>query len=79
MSAVGEMRAAGTSAAGQRTVPASLTLSALCVEAGGWLRGPGVPPEPGDRTSSFPWPLKDSEEEGGRCNTDRPGLSTSIQ
>ena len=36
------------------TVPASLPLSALCVDAGGWLRGPGVPPEPGDRTSSVP-------------------------
>ena len=44
-------------------------MSALWVEAGGWLRGPGVPPEPGDRTSSVPCPLNDREDEGGRCNT----------
>ncbi|CAG4957020.1 unnamed protein product [Colias eurytheme] len=33
---------------------------------GCWLSGPGVPPEPGERTSSFTAPY-DSEEEGGLC------------
>jgi len=37
-------------------------------EFGGWLRGPGVPPEIGDRTSSFPGPVYDREEEGGLWN-----------
>lgn len=33
-----------------------------------WLRGPGVPPLPGLRASSFPpGPGYDSDEEGGLC------------
>lgn len=40
--------------------------SRLCCEPGCCDIGPGVPPEPGDR-SSFPWPPYDNEDEGGLC------------
>lgn len=48
-------------------LPGSL-LSTLCCELGCCERGPGVPPDPGDRTSSLPGPGYDSDEEGGLCN-----------
>lgn len=45
-------------------IPGSVA-SRVC--GGGWLSGPGVPPEPGDRTSSFTAPPYDNDEEGGLC------------
>lgn len=41
--------------------------SRLCCEPGCCDIGPGVPPEPGDR-SSFPCPPYDNEDEGGLWN-----------
>lgn len=46
-------------------LPGSLWSNAW--ELGGCDNGPGVPPEPGDLTSSFPCPPYDNEDEGGLC------------
>lgn len=56
-------------------LPGSL-LSTLCWELGCCERGPGVPPEPGDRTSSLPGPGYDSDEEGGLCNKRRSAVNS---
>ena len=54
--------------AGVFIIPASDVLSPDCCDAGWCDKGPGVPPDPGDRASSPPPPPppKDIEEEGGR-------------
>lgn len=50
----------------QRNIPGSLE-SSPC-EGGCCERGPGVPPDPGDLTSSFTAPPYDNDDEGGRYN-----------
>lgn len=50
--------------ASNKSLPGSVA-SRVC--GGGWLRGPGVPPEPGERTSSFTAPPYDSDDDGGLC------------
>lgn len=53
------------------SLPGSLS-TLCCVICGAELSGPGVPPtEPGDLVSSLPGPEYESDDDGGRCQSEK--------